>query len=165
MSARTLGLVISRRTSGTWKFRQFVDSPKWSTTTNKHKINKYNTNRHKTNKHKAVRPPSVLSDTRALGSFSMLIKLWEWSGSHPPISIQCLRQTLHAQSSAMRVWPQPLTRHLPAPWAVGTGVANTSGSRKVGCEESEGDTLGDFDNRQMKLQGSPFALAPRHCSS
>ena len=99
-------VIITLRTSGTWKFWQFVNSPKRSTTTNKHKINKYNTNRHKTNKHKVSRRrglPSLCSEwhkgfgkLRSLNLlmaslstwiqflfsfFSMWIKLWEWSGS------------------------------------------------------------------------------------
>ena len=84
---------------------------------------------------------------------------------HPTILIQCLRQNLHVQSLAMQVWPQPLTRHLPAPWAMGTDVANQGGGAvKVGWEESVGNMLGDFDDLQKKLQGSPFALEPQHCS-
>jgi len=85
---------------------------------------------------------------------------------HPPLLMQCFWQTLHGQSLAMQDWPQPTTRHLPAPWVTGANTAERSGGVvKVGWEENVGDTLGDFDDLQKILHGSPFVLEPRHCDS
>ena len=85
---------------------------------------------------------------------------------HPPLSMQCFRQTLRGQSSAMRDWPQPTTRHLPTPWEMGAETAERSGvTVKVGWEESVGDMLGDLDDLRKNLHGSPFVLEPQHCDS
>ena len=44
---------------------------------------------------------------------------------------------------------------------MGTDVVERSrGAVKVGWEESVGDTLGDFDDLQNFLHGSPFAFEP-----